>query len=53
MKNHQKSYVEWRKIMINKDFTRLIEEAKKLAIKRKLSEYASCGHVGCALLTKS
>ena len=53
MKNHQKSYVEWRKIMINKDFTRLIEEAKKLAIKRKLSEYASCGHVGCALQTKN
>lgn len=27
MKNHQKSYVEWKKIMINKDFARLIEEA--------------------------
>ena len=39
--------------MINKDFARLIEEAKKLAIKRKLSEYASCGHVGCALQTKN
>ncbi len=30
MKNHQKSYVEWRKIMINKDFARLIEKAKIL-----------------------
>ena len=52
MKNYQKFYVECIKIMINKDFTRLIEEAKKLVIKRKLSEYASCGHVGCALQTK-
>lgn len=37
---------------MNKDFEKLIEEAKKIAIKRKLSEYSSCGHVGCALLTK-
>lgn len=37
---------------MDKDFERLIEEAKKIAHKRILSEYASCGHVGCALLTK-
>lgn len=36
---------------MDKDFKILIEEAKKLAKKRILSEYASCGHVGCALLT--
>ena len=35
------------------DFLKLLEEAKKIASKRILSEYASCGHVGCALLTKS
>lgn len=38
---------------MDEDFKKLINEAKKLATKRKLSEYASCGHVGCALLTKS
>ena len=38
---------------MDKDFEMLINEAKKLALKRKLSEYSSCGHVGCALLTKS
>ena len=38
---------------MDKDFEKLVKEAKKLALKRKLSEYASCGHVGCALLTKS
>mgnify|MGYP004687138961 CR=1 FL=1 len=37
---------------MDKDFEMLINEAKRLALKRKLSEYASCGHVGCALLTK-
>ena len=37
---------------MDKDFEKLINEAKKLAFKRKLSEYASCGHVGCALRTK-
>lgn len=37
---------------MDKDFEKLINEAKKLAVKRKLSEYASCGHVSCALLTK-
>lgn len=36
---------------MDKDFEKLIEEAKKIAIKRNLSDYASCGHVGCALLT--
>ena len=36
---------------MDKDFVKLIEEAKKIAIKRNLSDYASCGHVGCALLT--
>ena len=38
---------------MDKDFENLLKEAKKLAHKRKLSEYASCGHVGVALLTKS
>lgn len=38
---------------MDEDFKKLINEAQKLATKRKLSEYASCGHVGCALLTKS
>ena len=38
---------------MDKDFERLIVEAKKIANKRVISEYMSCGHVGCALLTKS
>lgn len=38
---------------MDKDFEKLITEAKKIANKRILSEYASCGHVGCALLTKA
>ena len=38
---------------MDKEFEKLIFEAKKLAIKRSLSEYASCGHVGCTLLTKA
>ena len=37
---------------MDKDFEKLISEAKKIANKRILSEYASCGHVGCALITK-
>ena len=37
---------------MDKDFEKLIKEAKKIAYKKTLSEYASCGHVGCALLTK-
>lgn len=38
---------------MDKDFEKLIKEAKKIAYKKTLSEYASCGHVGCALLTKN
>ena len=38
---------------MDKDFEKLLDEAKKLANKRILSEYAYCGHVACALLTKS
>ena len=38
---------------MDKDFEKLINEAKKIANKKILSEYASCGHVGSALLTKS
>lgn len=37
---------------MDKDFEKLLIEAKKIANKKILSEYASCGHVGCALLTK-
>lgn len=37
---------------MDKDFEKLISEAKKIAEKKVLSEYASCGHVGCALMTK-
>ncbi len=37
---------------MDKDFEKLVQEAKKIAKKRILSEYASCGHVGCALMTK-
>ena len=36
---------------MDKDFQILIEEAKKIAKKKILSNYASCGHVGCALMT--
>lgn len=38
---------------MDKDFDKLIEEAKKIAGKRSLNEYVSCGQVSCALLTKS
>lgn len=31
------------------DFKKLIEQAKEIAHKKTLSDYASCGHVGCAL----
>lgn len=34
------------------NFYKLIEEARKLANKWKLNEYANCGHVACSLLTK-
>ena len=37
---------------MDKDFEKLIVEAKKIAGKKILTEYASCGHVACALLTK-
>lgn len=37
---------------MDKEFEKLIAESKKIARKKTLSEYASCGHVGCALLTK-
>ena len=36
---------------MDKDFQILIEEAKKFAKKRILTEYASCGHCGYALMT--
>ena len=36
---------------MDKDFQILIEEAKKFAKKRILTEYASCGHCGCVLMT--
>lgn len=36
---------------MDKDFQILIEEAKKIAKKRILNEYASCGHCGYALMT--
>lgn len=38
---------------MDKEFEILLDKAKQLAGKRILSEYASCGHVGCALLTES
>lgn len=37
---------------MDKDFEKLIEEAKKLAVKKELTKYATIGHVGSALLTK-
>lgn len=36
---------------MDKEFEKILDEAKKLASKRILSEYSSCGHVGCALIT--
>ncbi len=33
------------------DFEKLLDEAKRIAYKRTLSYYSSCGHVGCALMT--
>ena len=38
---------------MDKEFEILLDKAKQLAGKRILSEYASCGPVGCALLTES
>lgn len=37
---------------MDKDFKKLIEKAKQLAEKKQLTRYATCGHVGCALLTR-
>lgn len=34
------------------DFQKLLEEAKKIALKRNLTNYAICGHTACALQTK-
>ena len=36
---------------MDKDFEKLIDETRKIAGKKILSEYASYGHVGCALMT--
>lgn len=36
---------------MDKDFEKLIDEARKIVGKKVLSEYASYGHVGCALMT--
>lgn len=30
---------------MDKDFENLIDKAKEIAIKKELSEYASCGHI--------
>lgn len=38
---------------MDKDFEILLEKAKEIAVKRDLTKYAKCGHVGCALMTKS
>lgn len=35
---------------MDEDFKKLLEEAKKYAKKRVLSEYAYCGHVECVAL---
>ena len=37
---------------MDRDFEKLIIEAKKLAVKKELSKYAVIGQVGSALLTK-
>lgn len=47
----QRKRLRRKKNKMDKEFEKLIEEAKKIASKRNLSDYASCGHVGCALLT--
>lgn len=38
---------------MDRDFEKLIIEAKKLAVKKELSKYAVIGQVGSALLTKA
>lgn len=37
---------------MDRDFEKLINQAKKIAIKKQISDYAICGHTACALLTK-
>lgn len=37
---------------MDKNFEKLIEEAKKIAVKKELTKYATIGQVGSALLTK-
>lgn len=38
---------------MDNDFEKLIKEARRIATKKILSEYATVGHVGCALITKN
>lgn len=38
---------------MDKEFEKLVQEAKKYSKKRILSEYAYCGHVSCALMSKT
>ena len=38
---------------MDKEFEKLLQEAKKYSKKRILSEYAYCGHVSCALMSKT
>ncbi len=38
---------------MDEEFEKLLQEAKKYANKRILSEYAYCGHVSCALMSKT
>ena len=37
---------------MDKEFKILLDEAKKYAKKRILSDYTYCGHVSCALMTE-
>ncbi len=37
---------------MDSDFEKLLKKAKEIAVKKSLTEYATVGHVGCALLTK-
>ena len=37
---------------MDKEFEMLVEEARKLAVKKELTKYAKVGQVGSALLTK-
>lgn len=40
-----------KEIDMDKDFKKLLDEAKKYAKKRILSDYTYCGHVSCALMS--